>query len=137
MHNELKLYAVLDNLLQKGVGNIYKISLFLTDLLYQNKVIEEDNREACSYGIQITIANLINFVIAFSIGFLSKSVIEIAVFYCVFVSLRFFCGGYHAKSYGKCFSLFAVTCLSYLVMFDYCYVYTDELVTRCTNYILA
>lgn len=72
--------------------------------------------DSCAYGIQITIANIINFIIAFGIGILSKSLIEMAVFYVIFVSLRFFCGGYHARSYGRCFSLFALTCLAYVAV---------------------
>ncbi len=34
----------------------------------------------------------------------------------VFVSIRIFSGGYHANSYGKCFTLFAITCFLYLFM---------------------
>lgn len=82
--------------------------------MYREKIIEEAKIESCVYGIQITIANMINFVIAFSIGLLTKSLTEIALFYSVFVSLRFFCGGYHAKSYGRCFFLFALTCFVYV-----------------------
>ena len=98
------------------MNDIYRISLFLAELIYQNNIIEEDKIESCTYGIQITMANMINFAIAFSIGFLTKSLVEIALFYGIFVSLRFFCGGYHAKSYGRCFFLFALTCSVYLAM---------------------
>lgn len=97
---------------------IYKISSFLTELLYREKIIEEDKIESCTYGIQITMANLINFAIAFGIGFSASSLIEISLFYVVFVSMRFFCGGYHAQSYCRCFSLFALTCFGYLVMLN-------------------
>lgn len=86
--------------------------------MYRDKIIEEEKVESCTYGIQITIANLINFVIAFSIGLITGSLTKIALFYTIFVSLRFFCGGYHAKSYGRCFFLFAVTCLFYLTMLN-------------------
>lgn len=84
----------------------------------RDKIIEEEKVESCTYGIQITIANLINFVIAFSIGLITGSLTKIALFYTIFVSLRFFCGGYHAKSYSRCFFLFAVTCLFYLAMLN-------------------
>ena len=73
-------------------------------------------------------ANIINFIIAFSIGFCMKSLLEIAVFYVIFVSLRFFSGGYHAKSYFRCFCLFAVTCLSYLVIINAIWVYLNNIV---------
>lgn len=59
---------------------------------------------------------MINFAIAFSIGLLTGALAEIALFYGIFVSLRFFCGGYHAKSYGRCFSLFALTCFGYVAL---------------------
>lgn len=87
-------------------------------MIYRDNIIDKDKMESCAYGIQITIANMINFIIAFGIGILSKSLTEITLFYGVFVSLRFFCGGYHAKSYGRCFSLFALTCLIYLAMLN-------------------
>jgi len=85
-------------------------------LIYRDKIIEKDEIESCVYGIQITIANMINFAIAFSIGFLAGALAEMTLFYGIFVSLRFFCGGYHAKSYGRCFSLFALTCLGYVAL---------------------
>lgn len=114
----MKSAIILYNLLQKGAEGIYRISSFLTELIYRNKIIEEDNIQSCVYGIQITMANMINFAIAFSIGLLTKSLAEIALFYGIFVSLRFFCGGYHAESYGRCFFLFALTCLVYLAMLN-------------------
>lgn len=88
---------------------VYKISFYLTLLLQKKGVISECQAELYEYGFQITIANLLNFIIAFLIGVIFHSVVEVALFYCVFVSLRFFCGGYHADSYGKCFVLFAIT----------------------------
>lgn len=100
------------------VKYIHRISLLITELLYRDKIIEEDEIESCTYGLQITMANLVNFTIALSVGVLTKSLVEIALFYGIFVSLRFFCGGYHAKSYGRCFCLFAITCLAYPIMLN-------------------
>ena len=98
----------------------------MTEILYKNSAIEKDEKESCLYGIQITTANLINFVIAFGIGFWRESLLEIAVFYVVFVSLRFFCGGYHAKNYGRCFCLFAITCVLHLVVSNVIMVYVKN-----------
>lgn len=116
MQKLLKFAVIFYNLFQKEVDSIYKISSFLTELMYRDNIIGKDKMDSCAYGIQITMANIINFIIAFSIGILSKSLVEMAMFYIIFVSLRFFCGGYHANSYGRCFSLFALTCLVYVAV---------------------
>ena len=80
-----------------------RISAYLSTLLLQEKIITADEKDTYKYGFEITIANMINGLI---------------VFYLVFVSLRFFCGGYHADSYIKCFFSFGLTtivCLSFSV----------------------
>ena len=93
---------------------IYKFSRYLTRLLCKESMISDDQEELYDYGFQITIANMTNFVIALLTGICFHAVIEMAFIYCIFVSLRFFCGGYHADTYGKCFLLFAVTCMTCL-----------------------
>lgn len=90
---------------------IYKISGYLSRLLCKESIIAGDQVELYDYGFQITIANIVNFVIAFLIGICFQATLEMAFIYCIFVSLRFFCGGYHANCYGKCFLLFAITCM--------------------------
>lgn len=90
---------------------MYQLSLFLCKWMYREDVIREDDMETCQYGLQITMANMINFLIMMIIGGLFGSLWETGLFYVVFVSLRLFCGGYHADSYGKCFLMFALTCL--------------------------
>lgn len=101
--------------IKRGEGEmIYKFSGYLTRLLCKESMISDDQEELYDYGFQITIANMTNFVIALLTGICFHAVIEMAFIYCIFVSLRFFCGGYHADTYGKCFLLFAVTCMTCL-----------------------
>lgn len=90
---------------------MYKLSSFLCEWMCREQIINEDEMELSEYGLQITMANIINFMLMFAIGFLFHSICEMLLFYVVFVSLRFFCGGYHADSYGKCFCMFALTCI--------------------------
>ena len=88
---------------------IYAISSYLTLLLLREQIILEEEREVYTYGFEITIANGINALIIFCVGFALHSIRDAILFYMVFVSLRFFCGGYHADSYIKCFFSFAIT----------------------------
>lgn len=78
----------------------------------REQIITEDELELSEYGLQITMANMINFVIMSTIGFMFGSIWEMLLFYAVFVNLRVYCGGYHADSYGKCFCMFALTCMA-------------------------
>lgn len=95
-----------------------RISAYLSTLLLQEKIITADEKDTYKYGFEITIANMINGLIVLSVGLGLNMLAEAILFYLVFVSLRFFCGGYHADSYIKCFFSFELTtivCLSFSV----------------------
>lgn len=89
---------------------MYRLSAFLCEWMYREEIIKEEELELSEYGLRITIANIINFMIMSTIGLAFGALWEMLLFYAVFVSLRVFCGGYHADSYGKCFCMFALTC---------------------------
>ena len=91
-------------------SRMYQLVSLLCRWMYRENVIREDELEICSYGLQITLANLINFMIMLFIGIMYGTPWEMGIFYVVFISLRFFCGGYHANTYGKCFLMFGMTC---------------------------
>lgn len=84
---------------------ISMISAYLVSMLLQERLITPDDREIYEYGLEITIANMVNGIIVFLIGVGFQKVPETIIFYLAFVSLRFFCGGYHADSYSRCFFL--------------------------------
>ena len=88
---------------------ISMISAYLVSMLLQERLITPDDREIYEYGLEITIANMVNGIIVFLIGVGFHKVPETIIFYLAFVSLRFFCGGYHADSYSRCFFSFALT----------------------------
>ena len=95
-----------------------RISAYLSTLLLQEKIITADEKDTYKYGFEITIANMINGLIVLSVGLGLNMLAEAILFYLVFVSLRFFCGGYHADIYIKCFFSFGLTiivCLSFSV----------------------
>ena len=95
---------------RKMGSRMYQLVSLLCRWMYRENVIREDELEICSYGLQITLANLINFMIMLFIGIMYGTPWEMGIFYVVFISLRFFCGGYHANTYGKCFLMFGMTC---------------------------
>ncbi len=88
---------------------ISKASSYLASLLLKEQIIVAEDREIYEYGFEITMANMVNGVIVLLIGVGLHRLPDAVLFYLVFVSLRFFCGGYHADSYLGCFLSFAVT----------------------------
>lgn len=97
---------------------ISTVSAYLTAILLKEQIISEDEKDSYKYGFEISIANLINGGIILLIGIGLHLLLEAVMFYAVFVSLRFFCGGYHANSYIKCFLSFALTGMVCLVISD-------------------
>lgn len=100
---------------------ICRLSVILTDLLEHEHIIKAGDREIYEYGFQITMANVTNALIVLMIGILTHSIVRVLLFYMVFISMRIFCGGFHAKTYTRCFCLFGTTCLlctiaSYCIM---------------------
>ena len=90
---------------------IERLSHGLVEFLMRETVVSREEADIYDYGFQITLANFINGMIVVLVGMAFHAVAEAAIFYCCFVSLRFYCGGYHADSYRKCFLLFTLTCM--------------------------
>ena len=90
---------------------ICKLSVMLAGMLEREKIIRAEDRAVYEYGFQITIANITNALIVLLIGLITHSIVRVLIFYTVFLSMRMFCGGFHAKTYTQCFCLFGTTCL--------------------------
>lgn len=77
----------------------------LTSLLIENEVVELDDQEICSYGLEVLIYNLISIVSVLILGVVFKALTLTLLFLITFVPLRSFTGGYHAKTAFKCFGI--------------------------------
>lgn len=91
------------------------ISISLSKFLYHENIIPEEMIDEYDFGFQITLANIVNFIMVFVIGIVKNAMLEAAIYYLIFVTLRRYCGGYHSRSRIRCFLLFALT--SYLCLF--------------------
>lgn len=83
-------------------------------LKVQNIVSEDDSKQlaVCHYGIEITIASVVNFALIFLLGAATGTFWDCLVFLAVFVPLRQCTGGYHAETYLLCNTVLAATYLS-------------------------
>lgn len=71
--------------------------------LVKNKIIEIDDCEVYIYGLEALLLNTTNIITALIISILTNTISHFMVFLTVFVPLRVFAGGVHAKSSMSCY----------------------------------
>lgn len=76
----------------------------------QSNVIEAEDIEIYIYGINQIFVSILNIVSALIIGLIFGVLWEIAVFMAVYIPLRSYAGGYHAKTPLRCY-IFSVIML--------------------------
>ena len=64
--------------------------------------IKKDDIKVYRYGYTLMIEVFLNIVVSLTVSIMLGKVKEYAVVVCVFIPLRSFCGGYHAKEAWKC-----------------------------------
>lgn len=93
----------------------------ITSLFIQNGAEKED-REVYEYGLLIILSNLITVSVLLLLAVLLGIIKEMFCFLTVFISVRHFAGGYHAKRYQSCFVISLVSCLLLVYAGKYLYV---------------
>lgn len=91
------------------------IALFL----YKKKVIDEEELPVCQYGFEIIVSTIIGFLLVLLSGIILDEIIEALLFYCLFIGVRLFTGGYHAATHFKCKTTLLICCLSVLIASKY------------------
>lgn len=92
----------------------------IVDSLVRNKKIEIEQASIYQYGYEILISSCIICAIAVGLGFAMKCLFAAIIYFIIFALLRSICGGYHAKTYLKCNTIYAFT--TFIVLFALKYV---------------
>ena len=87
---------------------------YLTDFLYRHAAVSLQKRAIYVYGIELTLSTGASFLSIVLFSLLLASPFSSLVFLLVFISLRYFSGGYHAETYRNCF---LITNSTYLASF--------------------
>lgn len=77
-------------------------------LLQKNQVIQKGEMEIYQYGLEMIVSTIVNLLLLLLIGVLFHELFSAVLFFCLFVLIRQKSGGYHADTYFKCNSIFAV-----------------------------
>lgn len=91
---------------------IKRISLKIANFIFKNAKLDTEMFEVYKYGVEITISSLLNIFWIIAASVVLSDVISGVVFLAVFILLRSFVGGYHAKTYFLCNALFLLTFLA-------------------------
>lgn len=87
-----------------------KLSHKIGDNLVHSNLIKEEDAEIYIYGINQILVSVLNVSSALIIGLVFGVFFEIAIFMAVYIPLRSFSGGYHAKTPLRCY-IFSVVML--------------------------
>ncbi len=81
---------------------IHKLASKLTEFICSQKKISPDMVEIYTYGFEIAISSVLNFVLVLSCGIVLGDILASIIYLFVFIFLRLFTGGYHATTYLRC-----------------------------------
>lgn len=74
----------------------------ITAFFIEQKIIVAKDREIYEYGLELLLADLLNFSIILLIGSAIHQLWSTVLYLLIFVGLRSVCGGYHAKTHLLC-----------------------------------
>lgn len=85
---------------------IHRISQMITDFLISQNVILEEEADIYTYGYETALSAIIDFVIVLVIGAILHHMLIAFLFFTMFITVRFYTGGFHASTYVKCKATF-------------------------------
>ncbi|MEI2988490.1 MAG: accessory gene regulator B family protein [Oscillospiraceae bacterium] len=97
----------------------YKASIYIADILEQQKKFMSEDKELYRYGIQKGLNLALNILTTMIIGCLCGMFYSSVLFLLSYMPLRSFCGGYHAKTHFRCYiySVVMITCILLVVKY--------------------
>ena len=98
---------------------ITTLAQYITGCLLRNDIIESEKQDIYTYGFEVIISSISGFAIALILGFAFSQPLECILFLIAFVSMRSYCGGYHADTYLKCNSIFTLTIAAVMLFFKF------------------
>lgn len=91
----------------------------ITLALKRNQIIPEDEIEIYQYGLEMIASTIVNCLIVVVLGIIMKELLAAVLFLIMFAIIRTSSGGYHADTYLKCNSIFAICLLCVLFWVKY------------------
>ena len=81
----------------------YRLSCKIAGYMTDNKIIISDDEAICQYGIQQLLTMLVNLICTIILGVLYERLFESILIVALYIPLRSYAGGFHAKTSFRCF----------------------------------
>lgn len=88
-----------------------RIALFLC----KKEIIDDEKKSICEYGFELIISIFIGFLLVIISGILLDEFLASLIFYILFVFVRTFTGGFHAKTHFYCKLTMFLCCLFVII----------------------
>ncbi|MCL2222628.1 MAG: accessory gene regulator B family protein [Oscillospiraceae bacterium] len=98
------------------------------DWLVRSGGIEDSKRVVYEFGLDKLYTSLANFAIASIIGFMFGVFLQTALFFGVYIALRVYAGGYHAKSPTICFFVSFLILIPFVIAIRYYHLWNTPIV---------
>lgn len=76
---------------------------YIADILYQKLNFPIEKKAVYVYGLELIVSTLASMISIILIALWMDRLLDAFIFLTVFISFRVVCGGYHAKTYSRCF----------------------------------
>ena len=83
----------------------------IADFLLKKNLILQSELEIYIYGYETIISSFVDLLIALTVGLIRRKIVVMLIFFAMFVSVRLYTGGYHAKTFTGCKTVFITICL--------------------------
>lgn len=102
-----------------GDNMISEIAYKITNNLEKNDVIPKKDEDIYIYGLEVLMSTFITITIVIILGIAMNCLPASLVYFIIFALFRQICGGYHAKTYFKCNTIFAFTTFVTLMAYKF------------------
>lgn len=86
-----------------------KIGSKIIEFFASNDLIKNEDKEIYKYAFNIILSSLIHIATVMILGLCFNLLIESLTFYCAYIVIRKFAGGYHAKTPTRCYIVSIIT----------------------------
>jgi accessory gene regulator B len=95
---------------------VTRLANIIADFFACKNWIPKEEHDIYRYGCEVILSFLLNVMIVLVCGAFFHALVEASVFYVVFLTMRKFCGGYHATTYLRCNAIFTCNLLMVILL---------------------